>query len=79
MLGRLDEFDQDDACEQMKKGQEIPCGLLAAQGDAFEALESVDGLLDTGARLVRACSGSLRRLRVPIMTLGKTRSPLEWC
>ena len=49
----MDEFDQDDACRQMDEGQEIPCGLLAAQGDAFKALKFADGLLDTGASLVK--------------------------
>jgi hypothetical protein len=49
----VDEFDQDDACRQMDEGQDIPCGLLAAQGDAFEALEFADGLLDTGTGLVK--------------------------
>jgi hypothetical protein len=58
----VDEFDQDDACRQMNEGQEIPCGLLAAQGEAFEALDAfgrllraelADGLLDPGASLVK--------------------------
>ncbi len=46
----------------MNEGQEIPCGLLAAPGDAFKTLDALgrpfraefaDGLLDTSASLVK--------------------------
>ena len=52
LLGRVDGFNQDKGTGEGDKGGEVLRGLLAAQGDTFEALEPSDGLLDTGAPLV---------------------------
>ena len=43
-LGRVDGFDQDQAAYEGEEGSEVFGGLLAAQGDAFEALDFADGL-----------------------------------
>jgi hypothetical protein len=66
ILGRVDGFDQDEGAGERDEGSEVLRGLLAAQGDAFEALDLADTLLDTGAPLVknpgkecRLCSGIL--------------------
>ena len=48
----MDGFDQDKGAGERDEGGEVLRGLLAAQGDAFEALDLADGLLDAGARLV---------------------------
>ena len=64
VLGRVDGFGQDKGADEVEEGGEVLGGLLAAQGDAFEALDFADALLDTGASLVedlgkegRLCSG----------------------
>jgi len=48
-LGRVDGFDQDERASEGNEGSEVLRGLLAAQGDAFEALELAVALLDAGA------------------------------
>ena len=48
VLGPVDGFGQDEACDERDEGSEVSLRLLAAQGDALEALELADGLLDTG-------------------------------
>src|SRR5260370_30935017 len=52
MLGRVDGFDQDEHASDRDEGSEVLCGLLAAQGDPFEALDLADTLFDAGASLV---------------------------
>jgi len=52
ILGRVDGFDQDERAGKRNKGREILGGLLAAQSDAFEALELAVALLDAGSPLV---------------------------
>ena len=49
LLGRVDGFYQDEGASEGNEGGEVLCGLLAAQGDAFEALELAVALLDAGA------------------------------
>src|SRR6202162_4489823 len=49
MLGRVDGFDQDERAGEGNEGSEVLGGLLAAQVDAFEALELAVPLLDAGA------------------------------
>ena len=51
-LGRVDGFDQDEGTGEIDEGSEVLRGLLAAQSDAFEALEFADALLDPGSPLV---------------------------
>ncbi len=51
-LGRVDGFYQDKGADEANEGSEVLRGFLAAQGDAFEALDFADGLLDAGAPLV---------------------------
>jgi hypothetical protein len=48
----VDGFDQDKGADEGDEGGEVLCGLLAAQGDPFEALDFADALLDAGAPLV---------------------------
>jgi len=52
LLGRVDGFDQDQAAYEGEEGSEVFGGLLAAQGDAFEALDFADGLFDARASFV---------------------------
>ena len=46
MLGRVDELDQVEARNDSHERAEVPCGLIAAQGDTLEALELAHGDLD---------------------------------
>ena len=48
----MDGFDQDEHASDRDEGSEVLCGLLAAQGDPFEALDLADTLFDAGASLV---------------------------
>jgi hypothetical protein len=48
----VDGFNQDKGADEGDEGGEVLCGLLAAQGDAFEALDFADALLDASAALV---------------------------
>ena len=48
----MDGFDQDKGAGKRDEGGEVLRGLLAAQGDAFEALELADAVLDPGALAV---------------------------
>ena len=62
LLGRVDGFDQDDAEGERDEGTVIARSLLATKGDALEALEFADGLLDARPRFVedfREESGSV--------------------
>jgi hypothetical protein len=52
ILGRVDGFYQDEGAGERDEGGEVLLGFLAAQGDAFEALDFADSLLDAGAALV---------------------------
>jgi len=45
----VDGFDQDERAGEGNEGSEVLGGLLAAQGDAFEALELAVTLFDAGA------------------------------
>ena len=47
-LGPVDGFDQDEGSGKCDERAEVCGGLFAAQGDAFEAFELADGLLDAG-------------------------------
>lgn len=61
-LGRVDGFDQDEAEGERDEGTVIARSLLATKGDALEALEFADGLLDARPRFVedfREESGSV--------------------
>jgi hypothetical protein len=52
----VDEFDQAKARGEANDRPEVPGCLFASEGDAFEALEPSDALLDAGAGLVEgAC------------------------
>jgi len=51
-LGRVDGFDKDWAACEGDEGCVVLGGLLAAQGDALEALELSNRLLDPGAAFV---------------------------
>ena len=51
-LGRVDGFDEDECGCDFDESSEISCGLFTTQGDAFEAFELSDGLLDAGSGLV---------------------------
>src|ERR687894_568872 len=53
VLGRVDGFDQDGAAGEGDDGGVVLGRPLAAQGDALEALELADGLLDPGAASVK--------------------------
>ena len=58
----MDGFDQDEAEGERDEGTVIAGSLLATKGDALEALEFADGLLDTRPRFVedfREESGSV--------------------
>ena len=62
LLGRVDGFDQDEAEGERDEGTVIARSLLATKGDALEALEFADGLLDARPRFVedfREESGSV--------------------
>src|SRR3982074_572309 len=52
LLGRVDGFHQDKGAGERDKGGEVLCRLLAAQGDAFEALDLADALFGAGASFV---------------------------
>jgi hypothetical protein len=52
LLGRVDGFNQDERASERGEGGEVLSGLLAAQGDTFEAFDLADALLDAGAALV---------------------------
>jgi hypothetical protein len=54
MLGRVDGFDQDEAEGEGDEGTVIARSLLATKGDALEALEFADGLLDARPRFALA-------------------------
>ena len=61
-LGRVDGFDQDEAEGERDEGTVIARSFLATKGDALEALEFADGLLDARPRFVedfREESGSV--------------------
>ena len=45
----MDGFDQNEAASKGDEGHVVLGGFLAAERDAFEALELADGLLDAGA------------------------------
>ena len=48
----MDGFDQDEGAGEIDEGSEVLRGFLAAQSDAFEALEFADALLDPGSPFV---------------------------
>jgi hypothetical protein len=48
----VDEFDQAEACGEGYDRPEVPCCLFASEGDALEALDPADALLDASASLV---------------------------
>lgn len=49
----MDGFDEDKAARESDNGGEAAFGLLAPQGDALEALELSEALLNTGAAPVK--------------------------
>jgi hypothetical protein len=51
-LGGVDGFDQDKGTGERDEGSKVLCRLLAAQGDALEALDLADALLGASAPLV---------------------------
>src|SRR5205814_6343539 len=51
-LGRVDGFAQDEGARKRDEGGDVLRGLLAASGEAFEALDLADTLLDAGAHYV---------------------------
>jgi len=55
-LGRVDEFNQYQCASEADEGGVAGCGLVAAHGDAFEAFEFADRLLD-------ACASAVQPLR----------------
>jgi hypothetical protein len=52
VLGGVDGFDQDKGTGERDEGSKVLCRLLAAQGDALEALDLADALLGASAPLV---------------------------
>ena len=52
VLGGVDGFHQDEAAGERDEGGVVLGRFLAAQDEAFEALELAHGLLDAGAVLV---------------------------
>lgn len=48
-LGRVDGFDDHEAGGEGDEEAKVPGRFFAAQGDALEAFELADGLLDAGA------------------------------
>ena len=50
----MDGFDQDEAAGKGDQGCVVLFGFLAAHGDAFEAFDFADELLDAGAQFVEA-------------------------
>ena len=48
----MDEFDQAEACGEGDDRPEVPGCLFASEGDALEALEPSDALLDARAGFV---------------------------
>jgi len=56
-LGRVDEFDQTEACGETYDWSEVRDCLFATQCDAFEAFEPSDALFDAGFR--GRCHGNL--------------------
>jgi len=51
-LGRVDEFDQAESCGEGYDRLEVACCLFASEGDALEALDPADALLDASPCLV---------------------------
>ena len=52
LLGRVDGFNQYQCASEADEGGVAGCGLIAAHGDAFEAFEFADRLLDACASAV---------------------------
>jgi hypothetical protein len=61
------------ASEMKDEGSEVLCRLLTAQGDAFEAFDLADALLNAGARLV-ADAGKECRLCGSVLAVGNRRT-----
>lgn len=59
-LGRVDEFDQAQSRGECDDGSEVSCGLFASEGDALEALEPTDALLDAGSGFVEGAGKESR-------------------
>src|SRR5215211_5557191 len=79
-LGPVDGFDDDEAEGESDESAEVLVGFLATQGDALEALELADQLLDAGARPVER----LRKESWPVLGRGFERdhradAPLTRC
>jgi hypothetical protein len=68
MLGGVDGFDQDKGTGERDEGGEVLRRLLAAQGDALEALDLADALLGASAPLVEDL-GKESRLRGSILAV----------
>jgi len=67
-LGGVDGFDQDKGTGERDEGSEVLRRLLAAQGDALEALDLADALLGASAPLVEDL-GKESRLRGSILAV----------
>jgi hypothetical protein len=61
MLGPVDGFDEDETEGERDEGSEAPGRLLTPQGDALEALEFADGLLDPGPPAIEGLGEESRR------------------
>jgi hypothetical protein len=52
VLGCVDGFDEDEGASERDEGGDVLRGLLAAQGDAYEAFDRADALLDASSALI---------------------------
>ena len=68
----MDGFDQDQGASESDEGGVAFGGLLAAHGDALEALQLADGLLDPGAGSCRAVFGKNSGLFLAFERYGMT-------
>src|SRR3954462_12127395 len=69
LLGRVDGFDDDEAQSECDEGSEVLVRFLAAERNAFKALELADELFDAGAGAIER----LREERRPVLGRGLER------
>jgi len=60
MLGPVDGFDQDEGASKGYECTVAVLGFITTHGNALEALQLADGLLDSGTRLVERSWKELR-------------------
>ena len=60
LLGPVDGFDQDEGASKGDECTVAVLGFITTHGNALEALQLADGLLDSGTRLVEQSWKELR-------------------